>query len=134
MARSVPSLPENTPALSSARTSRNPSALPESVVASAFSPRLTPYPLSLWIGEFFRGSLGPKLPQISPTQDRWRRNGQDHSNNSGNGTTNLQSNFVQQERLNVLVADHHPGGAGRRGGTVGWQDEYQNCGPGARRA
>ena len=53
-------------------------------------------------------TLGPKLRQISPTQDRWRRNGQDHSNNSGNGTTNLQSNFIQQERLNVLVADHHP--------------------------
>src|SRR5207245_4484609 len=27
------------------------------VVALAFSPRLTPYPLSLWIAEFFRGSL-----------------------------------------------------------------------------
>src|SRR5207302_3933406 len=40
-----------------ARTSRTPSASPEFVVALAFSPRLTPYPLSLWIGEFFRGSL-----------------------------------------------------------------------------
>src|ERR1700739_2760961 len=57
MARSVPSLRENAPASSSARTFRNPSALPESVAASAFFLRITPYPLRLWIREFFRGSL-----------------------------------------------------------------------------
>ncbi|HEV3197009.1 MAG TPA: hypothetical protein VGZ73_03855, partial [Bryobacteraceae bacterium] len=45
------------PASSSARTSRTPFAPPEFAVAFAFSPRLTPYTLSLWIGEFFRGSL-----------------------------------------------------------------------------
>ena len=48
------------PASFSARTSRTPFAPPEFVVALAFSPRLTPYTLSLWIGEFFRGSLGCK--------------------------------------------------------------------------
>jgi len=32
-------------------------APPESVVALVFSLRLTHYPRSLWIGEYFRGSL-----------------------------------------------------------------------------
>lgn len=53
----LPSPRETAPASSYARTSRIPSAPPEFVVALAFSPRLTPYTLSLWIGEFFRGSL-----------------------------------------------------------------------------
>jgi hypothetical protein len=53
----APSPRETAPASSSARTSRTPSAPPEFVVALVFSPRLTPYTLSLWIGEFFRGSL-----------------------------------------------------------------------------
>src|SRR5208337_5592992 len=53
----VPSLRETAPASSSARTSRILSAPPKFAVACAFSPRLTPYTLSLWIGEFFRGSL-----------------------------------------------------------------------------
>src|SRR5579864_6020497 len=66
MARSVPSLRENAPASSSARTSRNPSAPPKSVAASAFFLRITPYPLRLWIGEFFRGSLG-----FEPKAFRW---------------------------------------------------------------
>src|SRR5580692_4946452 len=57
MAPPAPSLRENAPASSSARTSRNPSAPPKSVASSAFFLRLTPYPLRLWIGEFFRGSL-----------------------------------------------------------------------------
>src|SRR6266576_3680410 len=59
MAPPAPSLRENAPASSSSRTSRNPSAPPKSVAASAFFLRLTPYPLRLWIGEFFRGSLDP---------------------------------------------------------------------------
>jgi len=57
-AQSVPSLRETAPASSCAHTSRTPSAPPEFAVASAFSARLTPYTLSLWIGEVFRGSLG----------------------------------------------------------------------------
>jgi len=37
--------------------------LPESAVALVFSLRLTQYPLSLWIGEYFRGSLRPPASQ-----------------------------------------------------------------------
>jgi len=40
--------------------------LPESAVALVFSLRLTQYPLSLWIGEYFRGSLG-RIPVVSAT-------------------------------------------------------------------
>src|SRR5258705_7955114 len=61
MAPPAPSLRENAPASSSSHTSRNPSAPPKSVAASAFFLRLTPYPLRLWIGEFFRGSLALPL-------------------------------------------------------------------------
>src|SRR5580765_1777746 len=57
MARSAPSRRETAPALTSARTSRSLLAPPESVVALVFSLRLTHYPRSLWIGEYFRGSL-----------------------------------------------------------------------------
>jgi hypothetical protein len=56
-ARSVPSHREIVLALTSARTSQNPSALPESAVALVFSLRLTHYPPCLWIGGYFRGSL-----------------------------------------------------------------------------
>jgi len=62
-ARSVPSPRETAPASSSARTSRIPSALPEFAVAIAFAPRLKRYTLSLWIGEFFRGSLSQREPR-----------------------------------------------------------------------
>src|SRR5712664_3632503 len=63
MAPRAPSLRENAPASSSSHTSRNPSAPPKSVAASAFFLPLTPYPLRLWIGEFFRASLGaPVIP------------------------------------------------------------------------
>src|ERR1700756_2604359 len=67
MAPPAPSLRENAPASSSARTSRNPSAPPKSVAASAFFLRLTPYPLRLWIGEFFRGSLGNTAVTVQAT-------------------------------------------------------------------
>jgi hypothetical protein len=46
--------------------------LPESAVALVFSLRLTQYPLSLWIGEYFRGSL--ELQPISLRAIvRWRK-------------------------------------------------------------
>jgi len=61
----APSPRETAPASSSARTSRTPSAPPEFVVALALSPRLTPYTLSLWIGGFFRGSLGVPANQTT---------------------------------------------------------------------
>src|SRR5439155_19076208 len=57
MARCVPSPRETSPASTSARTSRTPSAPPNSVAASVFFLPLTQYPLRLWMGEFFRGSL-----------------------------------------------------------------------------
>src|SRR5215467_10163565 len=56
---SAPSLRETAPASTYAGTSRIRSAPPESVVALVFSLRLTHYPRKLWIGEYFRGSLGP---------------------------------------------------------------------------
>jgi hypothetical protein len=40
--------------------------LPESAVALVFSLRLTQYPLSLWIGEYFRGSL---TLMLAPLED-----------------------------------------------------------------
>src|SRR5215472_1607410 len=75
MAPPAPSLRENAPASSSARTSRNPSAPLKFVAASAFFLRLTPYPIRLWIAEFFRGSLASQqwLEDTSATEPlrRW---------------------------------------------------------------